>query len=145
MRNFIFKKVAIIGILVIAILIVVFASVPGTAALDPEVGISLEDISKCRVYDGQGILQSDQDLIQITKIYGPNGLLEKILLECSGNVDSADQGAVKWTSDVNPEGINNLRCRVFDGGVISDITSDWKITVSSSGNVKLTCHFEDPK
>ncbi len=144
MKQLINRKVAIIGLIALAILVLVLSIVPGLAAEEPHVGIDEFD-NDCILFDGNGAIVYIP--AEEAKINGENGANDVILLQCEATVANDTGKSQEWDAYYNPLGIDRLSCQVRgvddNGSLFGGNTLQWKINVSASGNALLTCHFGD--
>ena len=122
-------------ILVLALTAMLLASY---AVADRAIVIKLAE-EECALFDGDGnLVFNDGGIIVIT-----NSQTGRKKIQCTvKGVANSSGKAVHFDTDNNPF-LPGLECGLVDDSGNLFLTTDWKETVSASGNAVLTCKFKD--
>ena len=102
-----------------------------TASAQNQGAIHIDQFT-CSMLDGNGdFVTTSSSRAVVTQSANGN-----VNMACSADVDpSANGGAVHW----GPDNTGGSKC-----GTPGGATSDWRETVSASGQAKLQCHYKTP-
>ena len=125
------RKVLALGLLLGAASLLVAAQTSANSA-----ALVIRDTG-CNLFDGDGISTvADTDQAVVTS----SGAL--LTCKVTGVANSTGR-AVHYDPDNNPF-FPGLQCGITDGEGGFLLTTQWKETVSASGNATLTCHLNGP-